>query len=436
MRGRPRLESWGRRDARARRGDLRRLGAHPRGARAGRRPRRARCSRCRRASTSSEFVPEPRDEALAGLLEEARADPPNPGNANERLPDEGNAERLAAFLADGRPGRRLLREADREQGRAPPARRDPRPRRARRDRRLRRPPPRAGAAGAHAARRADALHRARSSTATSSTCCRSPTSRSCRRSSPRRSGWSPPRPRPTGCPPLVARHSGLAEVAAGLEAEYPAAAAPPGGVRVGRRRRPAGEARGAARAPGGRPRRRCATRRGARSSRAGRGRRSPRGCSHPFPSTASRSQTGHGRSRPCRFRTHAGSAEIAAETPPGRGRTHRPRRRRYPRARPATDGLCANFVTIRPQPSARGRGRSGPLRCLPRGPSDGAPLRSALDERSRGAHGGNLRPAWARNRSSLPTSSSRSRATRSRTGSTSRSRSRRSSRILDPRRSS
>ena len=38
-----------------------------------------------------EFVPRPRDEALAGLLEEVRRDPPNPGNASERLPDEGNA---------------------------------------------------------------------------------------------------------------------------------------------------------------------------------------------------------------------------------------------------------------------------------------------------------------------------------------------------------
>src|SRR5438105_13321738 len=45
-----------------------------------------------------EFVPQPREEALAGLLDEARADPPNAGNANERLPDEGNAARLPAFL--------------------------------------------------------------------------------------------------------------------------------------------------------------------------------------------------------------------------------------------------------------------------------------------------------------------------------------------------
>ncbi len=46
-----------------------------------------------------EFTPEPRHEALAALLDEARRDPQNPGNANERLPDEGNAQRLAEFFA-------------------------------------------------------------------------------------------------------------------------------------------------------------------------------------------------------------------------------------------------------------------------------------------------------------------------------------------------
>jgi glycosyltransferase involved in cell wall biosynthesis len=50
-----------------------------------------------------EFRPEGRGEALRRLLEEARADPPNPGNANERLPDERNAERLAAFFATDEP---------------------------------------------------------------------------------------------------------------------------------------------------------------------------------------------------------------------------------------------------------------------------------------------------------------------------------------------
>ena len=50
-----------------------------------------------------EWRPRPRDEALALLLSEARADAPNPGNANERLPDEGNADRLATFLEGDRP---------------------------------------------------------------------------------------------------------------------------------------------------------------------------------------------------------------------------------------------------------------------------------------------------------------------------------------------
>jgi glycosyltransferase involved in cell wall biosynthesis len=50
-----------------------------------------------------EFRPEPREQALAALLEEARVDPPNPGNGEERLPDEGNAARFARFLAAQRP---------------------------------------------------------------------------------------------------------------------------------------------------------------------------------------------------------------------------------------------------------------------------------------------------------------------------------------------
>jgi glycosyltransferase involved in cell wall biosynthesis len=45
-----------------------------------------------------EWRPRPREEALAGLLEEARRDAANPGNENERLPDDGNAERLSSFL--------------------------------------------------------------------------------------------------------------------------------------------------------------------------------------------------------------------------------------------------------------------------------------------------------------------------------------------------
>jgi len=50
-----------------------------------------------------EFRLRPRDEALAALIDEARNDPPNPGNADERLPDEGNAARLGRFFAGDEP---------------------------------------------------------------------------------------------------------------------------------------------------------------------------------------------------------------------------------------------------------------------------------------------------------------------------------------------
>ena len=102
-----------------------------------------------------EWRPRPRAEALAGLLDEARLDPPNPGNANERLPDEGNAERLAAFLEGEEPtvvyfgkllynkGVHVLLEALQQR------------RRPRRDRRLRRLPrdTRGGGRPAHALHR-------------------------------------------------------------------------------------------------------------------------------------------------------------------------------------------------------------------------------------------------------------------------------------------
>jgi glycosyltransferase involved in cell wall biosynthesis len=49
-----------------------------------------------------DFRPEPRVDALAALLEEARLDPPNPGNREERLPDERNLGRLARFFSHER----------------------------------------------------------------------------------------------------------------------------------------------------------------------------------------------------------------------------------------------------------------------------------------------------------------------------------------------
>ena len=50
-----------------------------------------------------EFRPESRRDALARLVDEARDDPPNPGNANERQPDAGNADRFGAFFANDAP---------------------------------------------------------------------------------------------------------------------------------------------------------------------------------------------------------------------------------------------------------------------------------------------------------------------------------------------
>ena len=102
MRGNEELSRVGEGVARRRRGRLRRLRAHPRvlddvvG-------HVDRVHVVPPGVDIDEFVPLPRDEALRDLLVESRADPPNPGNANERLPDEGNAERLEAFLADDEP---------------------------------------------------------------------------------------------------------------------------------------------------------------------------------------------------------------------------------------------------------------------------------------------------------------------------------------------
>src|SRR5262249_52593412 len=50
-----------------------------------------------------EFRPEPREVALVALIDEARADPPNPFNGDERLPDEGNAGRFLRFFMHDRP---------------------------------------------------------------------------------------------------------------------------------------------------------------------------------------------------------------------------------------------------------------------------------------------------------------------------------------------
>lgn len=49
------------------------------------------------------FAPRERADALPALIAEARRDPANPGGADERLPDEGNADRFDAFFSEPGP---------------------------------------------------------------------------------------------------------------------------------------------------------------------------------------------------------------------------------------------------------------------------------------------------------------------------------------------
>jgi glycosyltransferase involved in cell wall biosynthesis len=163
-----------------------------------------------------EFTLRDRDEALAALVEEARNDPPNPGNAEERLPDDGNAPRFASFLAGDEPtvvyfgklieqkGVQVLLEAMRGV-----------------DARLVvvgfgpfRPaleamaPPRTLFTGPLEHRHLVQLLPLADVTVVPSIF-------------PEAFGMVAAEAAAAGSPPLVARHSGLAEVAAGLEEEYP-----------------------------------------------------------------------------------------------------------------------------------------------------------------------------------------------------------------------
>lgn len=102
MRGRPELESWGR-DV------LQRAAAVFVGSGHIREVLEDVCGHVERVHEVppgvdiDEWRPRARDEALAGLIAEAELDPANPGSASERLPDEGNAGRMAAFLAGETP---------------------------------------------------------------------------------------------------------------------------------------------------------------------------------------------------------------------------------------------------------------------------------------------------------------------------------------------
>ncbi len=166
-----------------------------------------------------EWVPRPREEALAALLSEARRDPPNPENANERLPDEGNAERLAAFLDGHRPtvvyfGKLLLNKGVHVLLEA-----------------LEAVDARAVIVGfgdyrAELEAQAEPVntlftgpleHRHLVHLLALADACVVPSI------FPEAFGMVAAEAAAAGCPPLVARHSGLAEVAEGLEEEYPLA---------------------------------------------------------------------------------------------------------------------------------------------------------------------------------------------------------------------
>ena len=163
-----------------------------------------------------EFIFEERGQALAALISEARSDRPNVGNAEERLPDEGNADRVARFFASGAPtvlyfgklieqkGVQVLLEAMRDV--------DARlvvvgfgPERARLELAA---PPRTLFTGPLDHRHLVHLLALADVTVVPSIF-------------PEAFGMVAAEAAAAGSPPLVARHSGLAEVAAGLEEAYP-----------------------------------------------------------------------------------------------------------------------------------------------------------------------------------------------------------------------
>jgi len=165
-----------------------------------------------------EFVLQERGAALAELLEETRRDPPNHGNANERLPDEGNAERLAAFFDRDEPtvvyfgklienkGVQLLLEAARElQARTVVV--------GFGDYRARLE----AQAGTRTLFTGPLEHRHLVHLLPLADAAVVPSI------FPEAFGMVAAEAAAAGCPPLVARHSGLAEIAAGLESEYPEA---------------------------------------------------------------------------------------------------------------------------------------------------------------------------------------------------------------------
>jgi glycosyltransferase involved in cell wall biosynthesis len=168
-----------------------------------------------------EWVPEPRDRALAALIDEAREDVPNTGNAEERLPDAANAARLARFLATDLPVVVYFGKLIEQKGVHVLV--DALAGIAARLVVVGFGPERAALEQRAAERGVDALftgpleHRHLRHLLALADACVVPSI------FPEAFGMVAAEAAAAGCPPLVARHSGLAEVAAGLEEAYPPA---------------------------------------------------------------------------------------------------------------------------------------------------------------------------------------------------------------------
>ena len=163
-----------------------------------------------------DWRPQDRATALDALLAETRRDPPNPGNAEERLPDDGNARRLERFLAGERPtvvyfgklmrnkGVHVLLEALHGIDARTVVVGFGEDRAALED-----------LAGPDALFTGPLEHRHLVHLLALADACVVPSI------FPEAFGMVAAEAAAAGCPPIVARHSGLAEIAAGLEEAYP-----------------------------------------------------------------------------------------------------------------------------------------------------------------------------------------------------------------------
>ena len=219
MRGNPELERWGRES-------LERAAATFVGSAHIRTVLEEVCGRVERVHEVPPGVdvelwrPEERGAALEAVVREARLDAPNPGNGDERQPDEGNAARLEAFLAGDEPPTvvffgKLIEQKGVDVLLDAFAGLDARlvvvgfgPERERLERRARSERVRSLFTG-------PLEHRHLRHLLALADACVVPSV------FPEAFGMVAAEAAAAGCPPVVARHSGLAEIAAGLEGALP-----------------------------------------------------------------------------------------------------------------------------------------------------------------------------------------------------------------------